>query len=144
MPIEIKTLSPDDRTILQKVAPDVFDNPIDPRLAAEFLRDRRHHLVVALDGDVVVGFASGVDYIHPDKPEELWINEVAVAPGYRRQGIGKRMLAALLECGRAVGCREAWVLTERSNPAAMRLDPSAGGSEDPGGIAMYSFPIERS
>jgi len=41
--------------------------------------DPRHHLVVAVE-HVVVGFCSAVDYIQPDKPPELWINEVGVAP----------------------------------------------------------------
>src|SRR6185503_2317671 len=53
----------------------VFDNPIDPRWAAEFLADGRHHLAVAFDGDVVVGMASAVHHLHPDKPPELRIYE---------------------------------------------------------------------
>ena len=58
-----------------------------------------------------MGFASGVDYIHPDKPREFWINEVGVAPSHRDRGLGKAVLRTLLDHARALGCREAWVLT---------------------------------
>jgi aminoglycoside 6'-N-acetyltransferase I len=94
---------------------------------------------VALDGEVVVGFASGVTDLHPDKPLALWIHEVAMASTHREQGLGKRVMQALLEVGHSLGCCEAWVLTDRSNAAANRLYQSAGGALDPGETVMYSF-----
>jgi hypothetical protein len=45
-----------------------------------------------LEGGVVVGFASGVTYLHPDKPIELWINEVGVAKSHQGQGISKSVM----------------------------------------------------
>jgi aminoglycoside 6'-N-acetyltransferase I len=86
-----------------------------------------------------VGFASAVHYIHPDKPSELWINEVGVAPTHRRRGLAKDLLRALFDAGRALGCREAWVLTDRSNEAAMRLYAEVGGIEAPGDTVMQEF-----
>jgi hypothetical protein len=59
------------------------------------IHDPRHHLAVAVEANVIVGFASEVHYVHPDKPPELWINEVGVV-------------------GHSLGCREPWVLTEES------------------------------
>jgi hypothetical protein len=53
----IRLLGPGDASLLDRVAPEVFDNPIDPRRTAEFLADGRHHLAVAFDGDVVVGMS---------------------------------------------------------------------------------------
>ncbi len=129
MAIEIKILRAGDDPVLANVAPDLFDNPIDPDLTKEFLADPRHHLAVAIDDGLVVAFASGVDYIHPDKPRELWINEVAVAPTHRRRGLAKSVLNALFEAGRNRHCTEAWVLTDRANPAAMALYSSLGGTE---------------
>ena len=127
----IRRLEPGDEAVLAHVAPDVFDDAIDPRLSAEFLADARHHLFVALEGGLVVGMASGVHYVHPDKAPELWINEVGVAPTQQGRGLGGRLLRALLEHGAALGCREAWVLTEAKNTAARRLYAGAGGREAP-------------
>lgn len=76
MASETRILHSGDQAVLDNVAPGVFDNALEPRLVAEFLGDDRHHLVVAVDQGQVIGFASGVHYVHPDKPPELWINEV--------------------------------------------------------------------
>lgn len=129
MEIVIKVLGRGDEGVLMNVAAEVFDNPIDAGLTKEFLEDRRHHIAVAVDRGLVVGFASGVCYIHPDKHPELWINEIAVAPTHRRRGLGKAVLNALLEVGRSRNCTVAWVLTYRTNTAAVRLYSSLGGTE---------------
>ena len=129
MAIEIKVLHRGDENVLMTVAPAVFDNPIDTELTKEFLEDPRHHIAVAIDDGLVVGFASGVHYIHPDKPPELWVNEVGLAATHRRRGLGKAVLKALFEVGRAQNCTVAWVLTYRTNGAAMALYASVGGTE---------------
>jgi ribosomal protein S18 acetylase RimI-like enzyme len=129
MAIKIEVLQPGDDKVLTNVAADVFDRPVDATLAKEFLEDARHHIAVAVDDGLVVGFASGVHYVHPDKPPELWINEVAVAPTHRRRGLGKAVLKALLNVGQAHNCTVAWVLTDRGNAAAMALYSSIGGTE---------------
>ena len=142
MDLETKVLDAGDRMVLDNVAPDVFDNALEPRLVAEFLGDGRHHLAVALEQGQVVGFASAVHYVHPDKPPELWINEVGVAPSHQGLGIGKAVIRTLLEHGKRLGCREAWVLTERSNQAAMRLYASTGGKQAPNDQVMFTFVLD--
>ncbi|HEY2177421.1 MAG TPA: GNAT family N-acetyltransferase [Caulobacteraceae bacterium] len=127
MAVAIKVLGPSDEAVLARVADEVFDGPVDPALAREFLDDARHHIAVAIDDGLVVGFASGLHYVHPDKPAELFVNEVAVSPSHRRRGLGKAVLAALLECAAALGCASAWVLTDRDNAAANALYAALGG-----------------
>jgi len=119
-----------DIAVLDRVAPEVFDDALEPRLTAEFLADPRHHIAVALADEVVVGFASAVHYVHPDKPSELWINEVGVTPSRHREGIGRELLRVLLDHARELGCAEAWVLTERDNEAARGLYVASGGAEE--------------
>ena len=140
MSYQIRILGRGDAGVLGNVAAGVFDRGVDAARTAEFLADPRHHLAVALDDDdasrgggggrviVVVGFASAVHYIHPDKPAEMWINEVAVAAAHRNRGVGRQLLAALFDRARALGCGEAWVLTDRTNEPAMRLYAAAGGA----------------
>lgn len=139
MSLEIRLLGPGDAHVLQRVADDVFDEPVDSRLADEFLGDRRHHMFVALDDGCVVGMVSAVDYVHPDKAAQLWINEVGVAPSHQRRGIARRLLDAMLEHGRTLGCTEAWLGTEHDNVAARRLYESAGSSPEP--FVLYAFAL---
>jgi aminoglycoside 6'-N-acetyltransferase I len=137
--LEIRHLGPDDERVLRQVVAGVFDHEVDPALASEFLRDPRHHLVVAIEDGSVVGFASGVHYVHPDKPAELWINEVGVAPSHQRRGLGKRLLQAIFARGRELGCREAWVLTSHANGPAVRLYEAAGGVDMADPPVMFTF-----
>jgi GNAT superfamily N-acetyltransferase len=139
MAIETKILCSGDRAILDNIAPDVFDHPLDRRLVTEFLGDDRHHLAVAVDQGQVIGFASAVHYVHPDKPPELWINEVGVAQSHQGRGVGKAVMRTVLQHGKDLGCREAWVLTDRANHAAMRLYASTGGEESRDELVMFTF-----
>ena len=141
--MNIKLLGPSDHAVLADVAPDVFDGALRPAAIDEFLHDSRHHLVVAIDDGRVVGFASAVHYVHPDKTApELWINEIGVSPAYQGRGAGKAMLRKLLDHAGKLGCTEAWVLTNRSNRAAMRLYESAGGVTRANDEVMFNFELQ--
>jgi aminoglycoside 6'-N-acetyltransferase I len=137
MDLAIRVLGAGDDEILARAADGVFDYRIDPGFASEFLNDPRHHLAVALDGNEIIGFASAVHYLHPDKPPELWINEVGVAPTHQGRGIGKRLLLALFDVGRSLNCGAAWVLTDRSNGRAIGLYSGLGGH--PSDHVMFNF-----
>ena len=125
--------------MLKNVAPGVFDGHLDPALTDEFITDPRHHLAIACVGDEVVGMASAVHYVHPDKPSQMWINEVGVAPPHQRRGIGKHLLRLLLDHARQIGCGEAWVGTETENTAARRLYTAVGGREE--SMVYFTFDV---
>lgn len=142
--IEIRLLHARDAHLLENVADGVFDNPVDHTLTAEFLADPRHHLAIACDaGARIVGMASAVHYVHPDKPAQLFVNEVGVAPSHQSQGIGRKLIAALLELAGGLKCTEAWVATEPDNHAARALYAGAGGQMEPAPFMMYTFPVPR-
>jgi ribosomal protein S18 acetylase RimI-like enzyme len=139
MAYEIRLLGAADESVLARVADGVFDNPVDPRWSREFLNDPRHHIAVAIDDGLVVGMTSGVHYVHPDKAPQLFINEVAVAPTHQRRGIAAKLLAAILERGRELGCTEAWVATEETNAPARKLYTGGAGVEPHESFLMYTF-----
>ena len=143
MALEFKILTAADEAAFGRVAPGVFDEPVDPALVRAFLAEPHHHIALAIEDGEIVGFVSAVDYIHPDKPRELWINEVGVAPAHHRRGIGRQVLDAMLKHAQKLGCREAWVLTDRDNKAAMRLYASAEGIERVPDTVMFTFHLMR-
>ena len=142
MTIDVRLLQAADARLLGAVADDVFDKPVRPDQARAFLADPRHHIAAALDDGRVVGFASAVHYLHPDKPPELWINEVGVASDHQRRGVGRALIDCLLGHARRLGCAEAWVLTEPDNTAARALYRAAGGTES-GPVVMVSFRLSE-
>lgn len=139
---EITLIGPGDEAVLSNVESGVFDQAVQLPLAAEFLADPRHHLVVARYDGRVVGFASAVHYVHPDKPAELWVNEVGVAQSHQGKGLAKQILRSLFDAGLEAGCTAAWVLTERSNAAAMGLYRTIGGVAAGDETVMFEFQLE--
>lgn len=138
MQVEIRLLGENDAPIFDRVAEDVFDGPVIPGLLREFLHDPRHHLAVALEDGVVIGIASAIDYIHPDKRAQCWINEVSVSPAFRRRGVGTLLVRAIVAHARAIGCEMIWLATEIDNTPARELYRAAGAVETQ--IVMYEFP----
>lgn len=130
MSVVLKRLDAAGAGMLARVAPDVFDLPVDPGRLAAYLAAPGHLMLVALEGDVVVGQCAAVVHRHPDKPAELYIDEVGTASTHRRRGVARRMLAAMLEWGRELGCAEAWLGTELDNEAANALYRSFAPLED--------------
>ena len=135
--------------LLEHVDEDVFDNPLDPELLTRFLANPMNQLVVGLVEDAtdaagdgtVIAMASAISYVHPDKPLQLFVNEVGVADAYRRQGIGRGLVDLLLARGERIGCTEAWVATEVSNAAARALYTSTGGVEDEELAVVYTYEL---
>jgi ribosomal protein S18 acetylase RimI-like enzyme len=92
------------------------------------LADERTLFVVAFDEETPVGFAFG--YVLPRRhgdAEMLFVYEVDVDEGYRRQGTATRLLRELERLARERGVREAFVLADADNDPAAGLYASVGG-----------------
>ena len=138
---KILLLEPGDEGLLERVAEGVFDRPIRAEWLERLLADPRQHLVVAVEEDTTIGMASAIHYLHPDKPPELWINEIGVAVTHRRKGLGRRLIEALLRRGTELGCASAWVITDRDNPAAEALYRSLDPTQPPRSQLLFEFEL---
>lgn len=127
--------------LLERIDDDVFDHEVRPELLQAFLASPSNVMVVAVAAGEVIGMATGIAYVHPDKPLAFFINELGVSGRFRRQGIGRRLLAALLDKAAGLGCAEAWVATEVGNAPARSLYVAAGGIEDSEPAAVYVYPL---
>jgi ribosomal protein S18 acetylase RimI-like enzyme len=137
--LEVRQVKCGDEALFERVAAGVFDEPIDTDRLSAYLAEPGHHMLVALhDGEVVAQLAAVV-HRHPDKPTELYIDEVGVAPAFQRQGIARRMFDEMLAFGKALGCEEAWVGTEPDNDAARGLYESRGAEAEP--FVMYVYKL---
>ena len=121
MACTIKRMVAGDEAAFQSIAPEVFDEPIDAGRLHDYLREPGHLMVLAFDGDLVVGQCAGVIHRHPDKPTELYVDEVGTASTHRRLGIARLMMDELFAWGRELGCTEAWLGTETDNEPAKAL-----------------------
>ncbi len=128
------------KRLLDHVAKDVFDEPVDPDRLADYLASPGHLMIVAVANNVVVGHCAAVIHRHPDKPSELYIDEVGVTPKRQREGVATRLLNEMFEWGMEFGCEEAWVGTELTNMAARALYDALGPIES-GPFALYVYQL---
>jgi len=137
--VEIKRIGSADTGLFSRVAPDVFDAPINPARLAAYLSDPNHVLLLALVDGEVIGQCAAVIHRHPDKATELYIDEVGVTPSRQRQGVARRMLDEIFALGRSFGCEECWVGTEADNIQARGLYENRGASAEP--FIMYAYKL---
>jgi ribosomal protein S18 acetylase RimI-like enzyme len=139
MSIEIKHLKPGDEAVLEHVAIDVFDETIDPNYLRTYLAEPNHYMMVAIKAGEVVGQIRAITHKHPDRPQELYIDNLGVTPTLQRQGLATKLLDAMLELGKSLGCEDAWLATESNNTQAKGFYESYGIK--PEGMAFYLFKL---
>ena len=74
--------------------------------------------------------------------DEMHINNLAVHPECRGQGVGRRLLVGTLHAASAMGVRRATLEVRRSNVAAQRLYAAAGFRVVGVREGYYSQPVE--
>jgi len=124
--MKLERMGPEDQARVMAAA-HLFDYPPRSDAVHRFLADPNHHLLIAYSGDLPAGFVSGVEVTHPDKGTEMFLYELAVDEGHRRQGIGTALVEALRDLAREQGCYGMWVLTDDDNAAAGATYRKAGG-----------------
>lgn len=138
--VVVRRLQPGDEREVERFA-EAFDDPIDAEATRSFLRDERHHLVVAYVDGRPAGFVSAVEIFHPDKAPELFLNEIGVIERLRRVGAGLALLDELELLGKELGCETIWVLTDEGNAAAMGMYAKAGGTWDGERHVMFKYDL---
>lgn len=137
--IEIRKATIADLSALEEVGERLFDQPIKRNRAIEFLNDARHHLFVAICNGEIIGMASALHHVHPDKDAALFIDEVGVLEAFQGKGIGSELVRQLSQYGKELGCQVAWVVTEVENRAARKAYVNAGGIENNGRFVLIEF-----
>jgi len=143
MAFDIQELTLANRSLLDNIGHDVFDHNIIADQLQAFLDDPRHLMYVATAAGLVVGMASAVEYFHPDKKAQLFINEVGVATTHRRKGIGRALVTQLIEVAKDRHCSYAWLGTENSNTAAQACFGMVPGAGTPQSFLLYEWDFEE-
>lgn len=121
MPIEIIQLDENNMDILDHYAGDIFDEKVDSLRLATLLKESNHILLVAVSEGIVIGQVLAVIHRHPDKPMELYIDDLGVSEKFQRQGIATKLIEQLCVIGGERGCEEVWVTTEPENKPAIKF-----------------------
>jgi GNAT superfamily N-acetyltransferase len=98
---------------------------------ALLLEDRlRRAVLVAEQSGRVVGMVTGQLVVSTSEgAASVWVEDMVVAEGARRSGVGRRLLRAIEEWGAARGATRLQLLADRENLPALRFYEARGWSE---------------
>ena len=111
--VEIRRLTLAELARLSGAAEGVFEGDWDSDRIGRYVSTPGHIMIVAVNGSEVVGQVAAVLHHHPDRPVDLYIDDLVVGLGYRRRSLGRKLVQAMMDVGVLEGCRTAWVVTER-------------------------------
>jgi len=89
-----------------------------PDKLKKYLESENTLLLLAKDGEKIVGAVLCYILPHPAGEDTLYVHEFDTHPDYRRQGIGTKMIHELQKIAKEKGLSEAWLATETDNIAA--------------------------
>ena len=94
----------------------------DPKPNATFFNDAKNILLVSYTNEQLSGFlwAHILDSPHTSNPK-MFLYSIDVFGEFRRQGIASQLIEELKSIAQTYRCREMFVLTGKSNQAAMGL-----------------------
>jgi ribosomal protein S18 acetylase RimI-like enzyme len=117
-----------------------------PAYLKKLLARPENVLIVAEQDGVPVGFLLAYLLDRVDRDQKMvCLYEIDVAESYRQRGIGRAMIETLKSLCKHENAMEAWVITDRSNLAAVRLYQSTGAATaDPiGDEVVYVYGPEN-
>ncbi len=90
------------------------------RLSA-YLSEPTHLMLVAVHEGEIVAQCAAVIHRRPEKPDQLYVDEVGVTSALRRQGLARQLMSEMFAWGHALGCQKSWLATELDNIEALGL-----------------------
>lgn len=124
MRVEIRLAEEKDLTAVEKIERGSFSEPWSKPSFQQLLYEPGCLFLVAEGEGKVLGYAIG--WVVLVVLEELHIGNLAVHPQKRGEGIGERLLAALISRGIKKGCKMATLELRESNQIALNLYAKEG------------------
>ena len=119
--LELHWITASNAALLENVAPGVFDHDVDQARLTAYLAQPVNWMCLALHDGLVVGMLMAVIHYHPDKPTELFLDEIGTGDDWRCKGIASALIQKLFERADAEDIEEIWLGTEPDNDPANAL-----------------------
>ncbi len=132
----VHRLTPELADDFPSVADDVFDHTPTQEHLAKLALMPGHALFVARGGGVVVGQLLAMIQFQADRAPQLYIDNLGVAPGFKRQGIARTLFEAAMAWGKDSGCDSVWLATDVGNAEARGFYASLGFSREAADVYM--------
>ena len=134
--ISVSFFEREDISALVDIEREAFSTPFKEKDFLDILESEISNVLVAKIGGLVVGYVSFTIII-----DECQIINFATKEEFKRQGVGKRVMEALIEHGKAKGVTKYFLEVRVSNEAAISLYKKYGFVEV--GISKGHFSLPR-
>jgi ribosomal protein S18 acetylase RimI-like enzyme len=127
--MNIRRLAPEDATLaviaIERIKPAFTTKAI----VGHFLSRPDHYFLAAVEDDEPVGFALAYELQRIDRSNPMmFLYEIGVSDGHRRQGIAKAMIDFLKHLCKQRNAHKMFVIASTGNEAALRLYDSTLGA----------------
>src|SRR5690349_12386803 len=139
----VKRVRKFDPALLQQLFSESGSTIISPN--SQFFEDEKNLLLVAYEGSHPCGFLYG--YLLAGlrvRAPKLFLYSIDVAPRYQRQGVGTLLIEELKSIARNEACSEIFVLSNKSNNAAVHLYERTGGTPENPDDVMFVYQLDES
>ncbi len=108
----------------------------------DFLAAGQNILLVAEEEGTPLGLLLAYRLARWDQPRPMmFVYEIEVLEPYRRQGIGRALVAEIRRISRQAGCLKLFLITNASNTAAMALYASTGARRSADDDVLLSYDL---
>jgi len=124
MVYKIIKLSANDKELKEELS----NTFLDKKINSKFFLDNKNIILIAISNNKIVGYlyAYLLDSIDIDLPK-MFLYSIDVIKDYREKGIGKALISRLKIIAKERKCSEIFVITNKSNKAAINLYHSSKG-----------------
>ncbi len=147
MKIRIDRLTADNLPLARQVfftIAEVFETqgaPLrDPYLHRLLARPDFWALAAIVDDEVAGGLTAFTLPLTRAEESEVFLYDIAVRPAYRRRGVGRRLIQALLDGMAAEGIHAMFVPADNEDEEALDFYRALGGAAQP--VTIFNFPAE--
>jgi aminoglycoside 3-N-acetyltransferase I len=144
MEIRVTRLTSNDRDgarRLFRVMAEIFTEecaPLSDGYLDQLLRCKEFWALAAFaDDDIIGGVTAHTLPMTRTESSEVFIYDIAVESGYRRKGVGRRLLKALCEQAAELGIEQVFVSVDNGDAHALDFYRSLGGKPSP--VTIFSF-----
>lgn len=138
MSTQIKKITKFDSKLIHHLFHEIEEEQALPN--PQFFKEEQNILLVAYTDNRPCGFLYG--YLLQDPKSEnpkIFLYSVDVFKQYQKMGIGTDLINELKNIARANHCSEIFVLTNKSNEAAMKLYEKTGGQKEKDDDVLFIY-----
>jgi ribosomal protein S18 acetylase RimI-like enzyme len=142
--MRVRRLEPgDEGEVLRSVH--LLDDPPNAGAVRAYLSDERNVFFLAYQDETPVGFlrGTGLGQLKTEQ-KQMFLYEIGVDERFRRRGVARALIEALLELCRSLRFDEVFVFTDPSNEPAVRLYRTTGAVTETLADRMYVYQLRGS